>query len=60
MVAGQVEVPSIRGNSYSSVLLPLKTRAVVGSSGPDCGLHGSVTSADYEPRSSFCHDQRPR
>ena len=46
MVAGQVEVPSIRGNSYSSVLLPLKTRAVaVGSSGPACGLHGSLTSS---------------
>ena len=40
------EVPGILGNSYSSVLLPLKTRAdAIGSSGPACGMNGSLTSS---------------
>ena len=44
VLAGQVEEPSIVGNSCSSVLLLPKTRTVaIGSSGPACGLNGSLT-----------------
>ena len=44
MVAGEVEVSSIIGNSCSSVLLPPKTETIaIGSSGPACGLNGSLT-----------------